>query len=219
MTDRMRLKFEKNLDRLNEDLVEMGKLVTEAIEKAVQALVTKDVDLARQVYEGDQVINSLDTKIENQALNLLLIEKPVASDFRFVTTALKMTTDLERIGDQASDISYLIKKLNKRSYKKSDLGSIVEMSKIVVGMVEDVLQAYLTGDLELVHDILTRDDKVDEYFAKVRKEVIKDVKEDVSTTKNSLDLFLIAKYLERIGDHAENLAENVHFSITAEPLE
>ena len=131
----MRINFEQHLNKLNEEIIEMGALVTTAIENAIRSLAEKDVELAREVYEGDQKINDKESEIEAQALNLLLKEQPVASDFRFITTALKMVTDLERIGDQASDISYLIMKLNKRTYHRSDLGSIYEMAKITIDMV------------------------------------------------------------------------------------
>lgn len=211
----MRLRFEEKLNRLDDLLIEMGKLVTGSIENAVRALEEKNVELAKEVYESDAEINKMEDEIESLALTILLTEKPVASDFRFVTTTMKMINDLERIGDQAADISYLILKLNNRSYEPSDLGSIKGMAAITVKMLEDTLTAYLSGDIDLTEQVLTRDDQVDEYFHKVREEVIKDIKEERFATKNSLDIFLIAKYLERIGDHAENIAEEVYYSITA----
>ena len=211
----MRLRFEEKLNNLDDLLIEMGKLVTGSIENAIRALEEKDVELAKEVYEADAEINKMEAEIESLALTILLTEKPVASDFRFVTTTMKMINDLERIGDQAADISYLILKLNNRSYEPSDLGSIKGMAAITIKMLEDTLTAYLSGDLDLTEQVLTRDDQVDEYFHKVREEVIKDIKEERFATKNSLDIFLIAKYLERIGDHAENIAEEVYYSITA----
>lgn len=211
----MRLRFEEKLNNLDDLLIEMGKLVTGSIENAIKALEEKDVELAKEVYEADDEINKMEAAIESLALTILLTEKPVASDFRFVTTTMKMINDLERIGDQAADISYLILKLNNRSYEPSDLGSIKEMAAITIKMLEDSLTAYLSGDLDLTEQVLTRDDQVDEYFYKVREEVINDIKEERFATKNSLDIFLIAKYLERIGDHAENIAEEVYYSITA----
>lgn len=211
----MRLRFEEKLNNLDDLLIEMGKLVTGSIENAIKALEEKDVELAKEVYEADAEINKMEAEIESLALTILLTEKPVASDFRFVTTTMKMINDLERIGDQAADISYLILKLNNRSYEASDLGSIKGMAAITIKMLEDSLTAYLSGDLDLTEQVLTRDDQVDEYFYKVREEVINDIKEERFATKNSLDIFLIAKYLERIGDHAENIAEEVYYSITA----
>lgn len=212
----MRNNFEQNLEKLNDEIIEMGTLVTKAIENAVRSLAEKDVQMAQTVFEEDGKINAKESEIEALALNLLLTEQPVASDFRFVTTALKMITDLERIGDQASDISYLILKLNKRTYHRSDLGSIFEMAKITIKMLKLALKAYVDGDLSLIQEVIKYEDEVDEYFEKVRKEVIQDVKEDKFDTKNSLDLLLIAKYLERIGDHCENITERVYYSITGE---
>lgn len=211
----MRLRFEEKLNSLDDLLIEMGKLVTGSIENAIRALEEKNVELAKEVYEADAEINKMEDEIESLALTILLTEKPVASDFRFVITTMKMINDLERIGDQAADISYLILKLNNRSYEPSDLGSIKGMAAITIKMLEDTLTAYLSGDLDLTEQVLTRDDQVDEYFYKVREEVINDIKEERFATKNSLDIFLIAKYLERIGDHAENIAEEVYYSITA----
>lgn len=212
----MRINFEQHLNKLNDEIIEMGNLVTDAIENAVRSLAEKDVELAREVYEGDQKINDKETEIEAQALNLLLKEQPVASDFRFVTTALRMVTDLERIGDQASDISYLILKLNKRTYHRSDLGSIYEMAKITIEMVKTSLKAYVDADLSLIDEVMKSEELVDEYFEKVRYEVVQDVKEDRFDTKNSLDILLIAKYLERIGDHCTNITERVYYSITGQ---
>lgn len=212
----MRNNFEQNLEKLNDEIIEMGTLVTKAIENAVRSLAEKDVQMAQAVFEEDGKINAKESEIEALALNLLLTEQPVASDFRFVTTALKMITDLERIGDQASDISYLILKLNKRTYHRSDLGSIFEMAKMTIKMVKLALKAYVDGDLSIIQELMKYEDEVDEYFEKVRKEVIQDVKEDKFDTKNSLDLLLIAKYLERIGDHCENITERVYYSITGE---
>lgn len=214
-----RVKFERRLNDLNTQLIEMGELVSDSIENAIEALIENNMELAEAVHEGDIEINKKENEIESLALNILLTEKPVATDFRFVTTILKMITDLERIGDQAADISYLILKLNKRTYTREDLGSIIEMSKITVSMVEDVIQAYIDGDVSLALDVIDRDDKVDDYFITVRNEVIEDIKDEQFETKNSLDIFLIAKYLERIGDHAENLAEKVHYAITAKNIE
>lgn len=209
----MRENFNRSLDKLHDEIILMGKLVSEAIERAVKALVDKDEVLAQKVYEADSAINKKEAEIESMALNLLLTEQPVASDFRFVTTTLKMITDLERIGDQAADISYLNLKLSHRSYKKEDLGSIIYMAEVVVEMLELALTAYINGDVEMTREVLRKDDIVDEYFTKVRHEVVDDVKEDRFTAKNSLDILLIAKYLERIGDHTENIAERVLYSL------
>lgn len=212
----LRINYEKNLNKLHLLIVEMGNLVVASIENSIKALIEKDEDLAEKVIVGDKDVNSLEDQIETLSFNLLLKEQPVASDLRFVTSAIKIITDLERIGDQAADIAYINVKLSHRSYKKEDLGSIIEMAEVAKSMVIDSIEGYISGDLNLINDVMERDDVVDDYFKKVRNEVVVDVKEDRFTTKNSLDMLMIAKYLERIGDHTVNIAERVYYSITGE---
>lgn len=212
----LRINYEKNLNKLHLLIVEMGNLVVASIENSIKALIEKDEDLAEKVIVGDKDVNSLEDQIETLSFNLLLKEQPVASDLRFVTSAIKIITDLERIGDQAADIAYINVKLSHRSYKKEDLGSIIEMAEVAKSMVIDSIEGYISGDLNLINDAMERDDVVDDYFKKVRNEVVVDVKEDRFTTKNSLDMLMIAKYLERIGDHTVNIAERVYYSITGE---
>ncbi len=212
----LRINYEKNLNKLHLLIVEMGNLVVASIENSIEALIEKDEDLAEKVIVGDKDVNSLEDQIETLSFNLLLKEQPVASDLRFVTSAIKIITDLERIGDQAADIAYINVKLSHRSYKKEDLGSIIEMAEVAKSMVIDSIEGYISGDLDLINDVMERDDVVDDYFKKVRNEVVVDVKEDRFTTKNSLDMLMIAKYLERIGDHTVNIAERVYYSITGE---
>lgn len=215
----MRKNFEKSLDRLNESLIEMGTMVTDAIKHSVKALKDKDVVLAQQVIDNDANINAKEKEVETMAVELLLREQPVASDLRFVTSILKIITDLERIGDQASDIAFLNLKLTRRNYEVEDLGSVIEMTRIVIAMVEDVIKAHVTGDSELAAEIVRRDLKVNDLYVKVRKEVIQDIKSESFGTKSSLDIFMIAKYLERIGDHADNIGRRVYYSIKGEHLE
>ncbi|WP_282926225.1 phosphate signaling complex protein PhoU [Helcococcus kunzii] len=212
----LRVNYDNQLNLLHEEITTMGKMVTDAINKSMDALVNKNSELAEEVIAGDKYVNSKENDIESLALKLLLQEQPVASDFRFVTSTLRMITDLERIGDQAADISFLNVKMSHRTYQKSDLGSLIEMGVMAEEMVETVVKAYVDGDADLAASVIEMDDKVDEYFNRVRKEVISDVKSDKFTTKNSLDILMIAKYLERIGDHAENLAEKIYYSITGE---
>lgn len=212
----LRVNYDNQLNLLHEEITTMGKMVTDAINKSMDALVNKNSELAEEVIAGDKDVNSKENDIESLALKLLLQEQPVASDFRFVTSTLRMITDLERIGDQAADISFLNVKMSHRTYQKSDLGSLIEMGVMAEEMVETVVKAYVDGDADLAASVIEMDDKVDEYFNRVRKEVISDVKSDKFTTKNSLDILMIAKYLERIGDHAENLAEKIYYSITGE---
>jgi len=215
----MRKNFDQSLDRLNEDIIEMGDLATEAIKKSMIALEEKNVQLAKEVVDGDIVINQKEKDIEAGALNILLREQPVAHDLRFVTSALKMITDIERIGDQASDISYLNVKMSKRNYEVEDLGSIIDMARLTITMVEQAIRSHITGDEQMAIEVIDKDMEVDNLFLKVRKEVIDDIKNERLGTKNSLDMLMIAKYLERIGDHAENIARRVYFSLKGEHYE
>ncbi|MDO5027015.1 MAG: phosphate signaling complex protein PhoU [Tissierellia bacterium] len=215
----MRKNFEASLDQLNESLITMADMVTESISQSVICLRDKNVELAKKVIANDVDINSKEKEIEAKCVELLLREQPVASDLRFVTSILKMITDLERIGDQAADIAFLNVKLTRRNYEVEDLGSVIEMAKITKVMVEDAIKAHVTGDSELAVEVVERDEKVDELFTKVRKEVIADIKSESFTAKNSLDIFMISKYLERIGDHAGNIGRRVYFSLKGEHLE
>lgn len=215
----MRKNFEASLDRLNEEIIEMGDLAIDAIRKSMVALEEKDADLANEVVQNDVLINQKEKDIEASALNILLREQPVAHDLRFVTSALKMITDIERIGDQAADISYLNTKMTKREYEIEDLGSTIEMAKITIEMVEKSIRSHITGDSDLAIEVIKQDGQVDELFLKVRKEVIDDIKNEKVGTKNILDILMIAKYLERIGDHAVNIGKRVYFSLKGEHYE
>lgn len=215
----MRKNFDQSLDRLNEDIIEMGDLATEAIKNSMIALEEKNIQLAKDVVDGDIVINQKEKDIEAGALNILLREQPVAHDLRFVTSALKMITDIERIGDQASDISYLNVKMSKRNYEVEDLGSIIDMARMTISMVEQAIRSHVTGDEQMAIEVIDKDIEVDNLFLRVRKEVIDDIKSEKLGTKNSLDMLMIAKYLERIGDHAENIARRVYFSLKGEHYE
>lgn len=214
----MRKHFDESLNLLNQTIIEMAELVAEAIRNSVRALRDKDIDLAQSVVDGDRKINAKEKEIESLAINILLREQPVASDLRFVTSALKLITDLERIGDQASDIAFLNIKLSKRSYEAEDLGSVIQMAKLTITMVEDAIKAHIEGDSDLAVDVVNRDELVNELFAQARREVIDDFRNQSFETKNTLDIFMIAKYLERIGDHTENIGRRVYYSLKGEHL-
>lgn len=214
----MRKHFDESLNLLNQTIIEMAELVAEAIRNSVRALRDKDIDLAQSVVDGDSKINAKEKEIESLAINILLREQPVASDLRFVTSALKLITDLERIGDQASDIAFLNIKLSKRSYEAEDLGSVIQMAKLTITMVEDAIKAHIEGDSDLAVDVVNRDELVNELFAQARREVIDDFRNQSFETKNTLDIFMIAKYLERIGDHTENIGRRVYYSLKGEHL-
>lgn len=209
----MRLRFDEQLALLNRNLIEMGAMTESAIAKATQALMEKDMTLAKEVIEGDPEIDEKEKAIESQCLKLLLFQQPVAKDLRQISTALKIITDMERIGDQAADISELSKFLYDQEYIH-DLASIPQMAEMTIGMVTDSIDAYVKKDLELANAVIRQDDEVDALYVKIRKDMIDLVYKDVENSEQAFDLMQIAKYYERIGDHAENIAEWVIFSIT-----
>ena len=208
-----RANYEKELQNIFDKLVLMCRSIETAIEKCVQALVNRDFELANEVYEEDKLINRLEREIEQACLRLLVMEQPMASDFREVSAALKMITDLERIGDQAWDIMEITMQFKTEKYTKR-LENIQQMAIIVIQMVKDGVQAYINRDLELAKSIAVTDDKVDELFDIAISDLIAQVKQKPGTAKQAVRLLLIAKYFERIGDHAVNVGEWVEYAIT-----
>ena len=209
----MRSQFDRQLSELNNKLIEMGALIENAISKATKALVDHDIELARSIIAGDDRIDEQERDIESLCLKLLLNQQPVARDLRLVSSALKMITDMERIGDQAADISEICIYLAKQTYtEKQDY--IPKMAEATMKMVTDSINAYVWKDLGLAQAVIDYDDVVDALYITVRKDLIQMVHEDASKGEQAFDLMQIAKYFERIGDHAQNIAEWVIFSIT-----
>ena len=208
----MRTHFDKQLDKLNDELIEMGSMIEKAIEHTIKALVTQDIDLANYVIESDEQVNRQERDIESLCLKLLLQQQPVARDLRQISAALKMITDMERIGDQADDIAEITKFI-KMDELESKL-HLKEMAKASIGMVTDSVESFVKKDLELAKQIAGEDDKVDALFLKVKQELIDLLKKDQIDGELCLDILMIAKYLERIGDHAVNISEWVQYSIT-----
>lgn len=209
----MRSRFDEQLTELNNNLIEMGALVEHAIARATKALIAQDAAEARVIMQGDVVIDEKEKEIESLCLKLLLNQQPVARDLRQISTALKMITDLERIGDHAADISEICLYLAGQEYIKK-LEHIPQMAEVTIKMVTDSIDAYVRKDLELAEAVMACDDKVDELYLTVKKDLIELVHHDVSNGEQAFDMMQIAKYYERIGDHAENVAEWVIFSIT-----
>lgn len=209
----MRNRFDKELELLNNELIEMGGLVERAIEDATRALINKDIELARRVIDSDDEINSMEKSIENRCLRLLLQQHPVAGDLRLISSILKMITDLERIGDQAQDISEITLFIIEEDYIK-DLIDIPEMAKTTMGMVKNSINAFIIKDIELAKKVISEDDIVDNLFDEIKKDLIDLIREDINNGHQAVDLLMIAKYFERIGDHAQNISEWVLFSIT-----
>lgn len=214
----MRIEFEKQLNQLNQDLTDMSKLCTQAVEKAIQALTEKEAQPALDVLENEKRINDFQSLIDQEAIRLVMLQQPVASDLRFLSAAISMNTDLERIGDQAEDISRLVLQMQERGYKKRELGSLSEMAKQAVAMIEESVAAFLNSDSALAEKICQSDDKMDELFIQVRKEVIHEIKEGSLEAEILTDIMMVAKYLERIGDHATNIAEAIYFSLKGQHI-
>lgn len=209
----MRNRFDRELEVLNNELIEMGSMVEYAIEIAVKALLEKDENLAKKAIEFDEHIDEKEKDIERRCLKLILQQQPVATDLRLISTALKMITDMERIGDQAADISELTILFKGAEYIKK-LEHIEMMANETIKMVKDSIDAFVKRDLELALDVIKRDDIVDELFVTVKNDLIEMIHRDVKNGQQAMDLIIIAKYFERIGDHATNIAEWVEFSIT-----
>lgn len=209
----MRNNFDLQLERLNSNLVEMGALVEKAIENAVAALIHQDVQLAKENILFDSTVNHKEREIEQQCLKILLHQQPVAKDLRLVSSVLKMITDLERIGDQAQDISELVILLSQCTYIKH-LDHIEEMARQTSEMVTKSIDAFVKHDILLAQSVIDNDDVVDNLFNQVKDELISLIHQDVENGEQAVDLLMIAKYFERIGDHAVNVAEWVIFSIT-----
>ena len=211
----MRNRFDRELVRLNNELIEMGSMIEKSIETAVKAMVNQDVELANRVIESDDEIDQQERQIEDLCLKLLLQQQPVAKDLRLISSALKMVTDMERIGDHASDISEITIELSNQSYIKK-LDHIQQMAKETMYMLVQSVDAFVNKDMDKAKEVIAHDDIVDELFGKVKKELINMIHKNAEVGEQASDLLMAAKYFERIGDHATNISEWVIFSITGE---
>lgn len=207
----MRNKFDEQLELLKTHMIQMGALCETAIASATKALIDGDLELARKAISADIEIDQKEREIESLCLKLLLQQQPVAKDLRQISSALKMITDMERIGDQAADISEITLLANVKP--SADTSNIADMARATIKMVTDSIDAYVRQDLNLAKDVIDYDDVVDALFDEVKKELIRLISSDAANGEYAIDLMMIAKYLERIGDHATNIAEWVEFSI------
>ena len=208
----MRSRFDEQLALLNRELIEMGALCEEVIALASKALTEQDTALARRVAPLDTEIDQKERTIESMCLKLLLQQQPVARDLRQISAALKMITDMERIGDQAEDIAEIVTSLDGHTAENDDL--LREMAKAVIKMVTESVDAYVRRDTALAEKVIADDDTVDRYFDDIKHRLIGSIARDPDGGEYALDVLMIAKYFERIGDHATNIAEWVIFSIT-----
>jgi len=209
----MRNKFEEQLSLLNRLLIEMGNCIEHAISISVKALIEQDVELARQAVAYDDEIDDKEQEIESLCLKLLLQQQPIAGDLRLISAALKMITDMERIGDQSSDISELTILMASKPYVKK-LVHIPQMAEASIKMVNQAVNAFVQRDEALAYAVIAYDDIVDDLFMTIRADIIDLIRQNADNADQAFDLMMIAKYFERIGDHATNIAEWVLFSIT-----
>lgn len=205
--------FDKELENLNLDLLKMGNMVEEAIDKSIIALRSRDDELANNIIIGDKDVDNMERTIESRALKLLLQQQPVAKDLRTISTALKVITDMERIGDQAADIAEISLRFKDYAFIK-ELIDIPRMAEIASNMVKQALDAFVRRDLELSKVVINRDDEVDNLFEIIKIDLIDLIGKNKEYGDQAFDLMMIAKYLERIADHAVNIAEWVNFLIS-----
>ena len=212
----MRKRFEDQLNELSRMVTKMGELLEEATSLAVDAMKNHDQEAAKQAIHYDIEIDEMEKETESLCLRLLMQQQPVARDLRTVSAALKIITDMERVGDHASDIAENIIYMtnNEKDDYSRHLPNILKMADVSLAMVKDSVRAFVQRDLELAVDVLVRDDQVDDLFMTVKTELIEVLQKDASFGEMAIDLMMIAKYFERIGDHAENIAEWVEFAIT-----
>lgn len=208
----IRNKYEEELLTVKDELLQMCGMVENAIEKAINALVNRDLETSKKLILEDKNVDNLERIIEQDCLKILLMEHPVASDFREISAILKMITDLERIGDHASDISEISLQIGKEEpIKKFEHLQLMATSSIT--MVKDSVQSYINRDLDTAISLNKRDDKIDLLFEEIKEELINLIKNDSKNADQAILLLLIAKYLERVGDHAVNIGEWVEYAI------
>lgn len=212
----MREYYTAQLETLNTNMIQMGALCEDAISAAIQSLLEDDRAIAKKVADTELEIDQMERDIERQCMRLLLMQQPVATDLRVVSSALRMIADLERIGDQAFDIADITKSGSFQGF--SGKVHIKEMAKAAIHMVTDSVDSYVKQDVQLAKHVAEEDDVVDELFLKVRRELAELIHTDQNTSEQAMDLLMIAKYLERIGDHAVNVSEWVIYSVTGKHM-
>jgi len=204
--------FEDELSNLKVKILKLASLVEEAVGRSIKSLVERNSDLARQVIESDTQINNLEVAIDEECIRLIALRQPTAGDLRFITTAMKITTDLERMGDYAVDLCERALELNEEPQLKPYI-DIPRMAEIAQGMVRDALQSFLEKNTPLAYEVIKRDDEVDQLTVQIFNELLFYMIKDSSTITRAIKISYISKYLERIADHATNIAEMVVYMI------
>ncbi len=208
----MRSKFDEQLHLLNQEMMQMGSMIEDSIQKAINALIDQNVELAKKIMDNDTQIDHEQKKIENLCFNLLMQQQPVAKDLRVISAAMKMVTDMERIGDHAADISEMTILMSKTKYIQN-LEHINRMASETVQMLIRSIEAYVEKDMKKAVDVIASDDVVDDLFDKNKAELIEQIQREPQSAESAADMLMVAKYFERIGDHATNIAEWVIFAL------
>lgn len=213
----MRQSYEKELETLREEILRMGGLVSRAIEDAVQSLARQDINLARKVLAGDDAIDQMEMDIEDKCMVLIARQQPMARDLRIIGTGLKITTDLERMGDHAFDIARVTERLANQPLIKP-LVDIPRMAGMAQKMLSQSLEAYLKLDIAMAEQVCLADNEVDDLYQQVFRELLTYMMEDPRTISQATQLIFVGRYLERIADHATNIAEWVIYLVTGQRL-
>ena len=208
----MRTKFDEQLHMLNQEMMHMGSMIEEKIQKAIEELIGQDSALAKEIMDGDSEVDREQKKIENICFNLLMQQQPVARDLRVISAAMKMVTDMERIGDHAADISEMTVMMSDTPYV-ADLEDIKKMASETVLMLIRSIEAYVEKDMLKAQCVIDHDDIVDDLFHKNKQDLIELIQKNPAVSEQAADMLMVAKYFERIGDHATNLAENIIFAL------
>ena len=208
----MRSKFDEQLHLLNQEMMQMGSMIEDSIQKAINALIDQNVELAKKIMDNDTQIDHEQKKIENLCFNLLMQQQPVAKDLRVISAAMKMVTDMERIGDHAADISEMTILMSKTKYIPN-LEHINRMASETVQMLIRSIEAYVEKDMKKAVDVIASDDVVDDLFDKNKAELIEQIQREPQSAESAADMLMVAKYFERIGDHATNIAAWVIFAL------
>lgn len=209
----MRSKFDEQLKKLNEEMMHMGSMIEESIQKAIEAFIHQDADSAKDIMEGDSEIDREQKKIESLCFNLLMQQQPVARDLRTISAAMKMVTDMERIGDHAADISEMTILMSSDKPYMVNIEHVKSMASETMLMLIRAIEAYVEKNNDKAHIVMKQDDVVDDLFDKVKAELIDFIREHPEDGEQAEDLLMVAKYFERIGDHATNIAEWVEFAL------
>lgn len=211
----MRMSFERQLNEMHDKLVEMFSFVEKSLKDSRKALLEKDKDLAREIIKRDKITDEMERTIESLCTQIILRQQPVAIDLRKITATLKIITDLERIGDQTEDIAEIILMMSDRPIEM-ELPLLNSMYSVVTEMLKQAIDSFIVSNLELAMEVKKKDDIVDDLFDQTKEKIINSIKENTQDTSQAIDLLQIAKYLERIGDHSENIVEWVIYTHTGE---